>query len=292
MAERPPGHCDDDRAWQEFYAEYSGKDREDFGYGDLTDFALANAVFMASRHSLDLIHYQTAAKERIRWLSIKLAEALAERSAHAEEIGRLKGGKRAPVQGYSAGIPWDMHLRAYDAYCKKYGSQKALIEGGCRGGFGTQELDAFIPGWREELSECAALTARAEKAEAALTRLNAERDSWKWRAETECGLRRKFQAERAEVVGALRPFAATGAVLEAKPKDDACWAGQRPAPPITFGHLRRAAKVYDALAAAEAAEAGEGEGEPCTDCGGTGVTYQTERPCAYSPLPGQEGGKP
>jgi len=41
--------------------------------------------------------------------------------------------------------------------------------------------------------------------------------------------------------GALKPFARTGAVLDSKPNDDACWAGQRPAPPITFGHLRRAA---------------------------------------------------
>lgn len=64
--------------------------------------------------------------------------------------------KLAPVQGYSAGIPWAMHLRAYDAYCKRYSAQPALIdlEGrNCRGGFGTKELDMFIPGWREELSE-------------------------------------------------------------------------------------------------------------------------------------------
>lgn len=65
------------------------------------------------------------------------------------------GEKRAPVQGYSAGIPWDMHLRAYDAYRKRYGPQKSLIdlEGrNCRGGFHTDELDEFIPGWREELA--------------------------------------------------------------------------------------------------------------------------------------------
>lgn len=78
--------------------------------------------------------------------------------------------KRAPVQGYSAGIPWSMHLRAYDAYCKRYRPQPALIEGGCRGGFGTEELDMFIPGWREELSEIAALReklAAEERSEAA-----------------------------------------------------------------------------------------------------------------------------
>lgn len=62
--------------------------------------------------------------------------------------------KRAPVQRLSGGIPWDMHLRAYEAYSKKWGPQPALIdlEGrNCRGGFSTGELDDFIPGWREEL---------------------------------------------------------------------------------------------------------------------------------------------
>ncbi len=68
------------------------------------------------------------------------------------EIKRLT--KRAPVQGYKPGIPWAMHLRAYREYCKRYGEQGALIdpEGrNCRGGFSTQELDIFIPGWQDEL---------------------------------------------------------------------------------------------------------------------------------------------
>ena len=79
--------------------------------------------------------------------------------------------KRAPVQGFAGGIPWDMHLRAYDAYCKKWSPQKALIEGGCRGGFGTNELDMFIPGWREELSERTALLARVAELEARITQV-------------------------------------------------------------------------------------------------------------------------
>jgi hypothetical protein len=36
---------------------------------------------MADRRDLDLIGYQTAAKERIRWLSLRLAAALARASA-------------------------------------------------------------------------------------------------------------------------------------------------------------------------------------------------------------------
>lgn len=64
--------------------------------------------------------------------------------------------KRAPVQGYPGGIPWAIHLEAYEVYCKRYGAQPALIdlEGrNCRGGFGTGELDAFIPGWRDRVAE-------------------------------------------------------------------------------------------------------------------------------------------
>jgi hypothetical protein len=93
-----------------------------------------------------------------------------------EEIETLKSPKRAPVQGFAAGIPWEMHLRAYDVYCKRYGQQESMIdlEGkNCRGGFGTSELDDFIPGWRDELteigrlkSEIASLTSQLEEARA------------------------------------------------------------------------------------------------------------------------------
>jgi hypothetical protein len=79
--------------------------------------------------------------------------------------------KRAPVQGFSAGIPWDMHLRAYDVYCAEWGKQDAMIdlEGkNCRGGFSIRELDKWIPGWREELDERKALAARIEELEQVL----------------------------------------------------------------------------------------------------------------------------
>lgn len=76
--------------------------------------------------------------------------------------------KIAPVQGYSAGIPWAMHLRAYDVYCKEHRPQKALIEGGCRKGFHVGELDEFIPGWREELSELHQLRAAVAKQSSSL----------------------------------------------------------------------------------------------------------------------------
>lgn len=79
--------------------------------------------------------------------------------------------KRAPVQGYPGGIPWAIHLEAYEVYCKRYGSQQALIdlEGrNCRGGFSTGELDEFIPGWRERVAEFGKLKAEVEQLRAQL----------------------------------------------------------------------------------------------------------------------------
>ena len=90
-----------------------------------------------------------------KWLGQAL-EIIAERDA---TIAELRAVKIAPVQGFSAGIPWEMHLRAYDAYCKKHGEQDALIDldgRNCRGGFHDSELDDFIPGWRDELTTIAA----------------------------------------------------------------------------------------------------------------------------------------
>lgn len=83
---RPAGHCDDDKAWQQFSADYAHHPRANLGKGDMTDFALANALFMCDRNSLDLIVYQTAVKERIRWLSIQLAAALAAKTPSPNRI--------------------------------------------------------------------------------------------------------------------------------------------------------------------------------------------------------------
>lgn len=76
--QRSAGHCVDDAAWAEFVRQYAGKPRS---MPHLTDFELANRLYMADRGDLDLIVWQTAAKERIRWLSIRLAEALEANAA-------------------------------------------------------------------------------------------------------------------------------------------------------------------------------------------------------------------
>ena len=53
--------------------EYVTMSRSDLAMGDKTDFELANAVYLVGRESISLLSFQTAAKERIRWLSAQLA---------------------------------------------------------------------------------------------------------------------------------------------------------------------------------------------------------------------------
>lgn len=94
---------------------------------------------------------------------------------------------RAPVQGYQGGIPWPIHLEAYEVYCHKYARQTALIDlqgRGCRGGFGTCELDMFIPGWRERVNPITEMQQRLSAAERELSELRKEVESY--RVQSKC----------------------------------------------------------------------------------------------------------
>lgn len=95
----PEGHCNDPAAWTEFVARYGPLPREQSGMGHLSDFALANAQYLADRSSLDLIVYQTAAKDRIRWLSVQLAAANARAAALRTAVDDALVELRAPWPG-------------------------------------------------------------------------------------------------------------------------------------------------------------------------------------------------
>jgi hypothetical protein len=41
-------------------------------------------------------------------------------------------------------VPKVVAMAAYEVYCHIYGSQEAMVTGGCRGGFGAGELIAFL----------------------------------------------------------------------------------------------------------------------------------------------------
>lgn len=79
-----------------------------------------------------------------------------EREVIADAYSIEHRSKTAPVQGYPGGIPWPIHLEAYEAYCRKWSAQPALInlpDRGCRGGFSVGELDDLVPGWRDRVTE-------------------------------------------------------------------------------------------------------------------------------------------
>jgi hypothetical protein len=81
-----PGHWETPEG-REMAAEYASKERADLAMGKETDLGLANLVYMVDRNSLDLIAFQTAAKERIRWLSAQLAIARQAPPAHDQPKG-------------------------------------------------------------------------------------------------------------------------------------------------------------------------------------------------------------
>lgn len=85
-----PGHWEsaEGREMAEVYAELP---RERLSYGAEPDLVLANMQYMASRNSLDLVPLQTAAKERIRWLSAQLALAIQALEAARDDISNVNG---------------------------------------------------------------------------------------------------------------------------------------------------------------------------------------------------------
>ena len=44
----------------------------------------------------------------------------------------------------SGHAPQSVTMRAYEVYCAVYSPQEAMVTGGCRGGFSTGELVAFL----------------------------------------------------------------------------------------------------------------------------------------------------
>jgi hypothetical protein len=89
------GHWASDEGW-EIAKEYLPKRREDLMMGDLTDFELANAQYLVGRESFQLLAYQTAAKERIRWLSVQLASAIEARRAETPESDSVEDESAVP----------------------------------------------------------------------------------------------------------------------------------------------------------------------------------------------------
>ncbi|CAN5572083.1 hypothetical protein BH10PSE14_BH10PSE14_06180 [soil metagenome] len=82
--------------------------RADLCKGDVCDLELANAVFLAGRNDLDLIVWQTAAKERIRWLSAHLAAAAMPDASSIDEVAAVKTKAADLVRRHAARLGMDV----------------------------------------------------------------------------------------------------------------------------------------------------------------------------------------
>jgi hypothetical protein len=72
---------------------------------------------------------------------------------------------RFPLLG-GGSIPWSVAEEAYPDYARRYGTSQSLETLAKRGGFGPDELDQHLPGWREKASEVSVLRAQVEKLQA------------------------------------------------------------------------------------------------------------------------------
>jgi hypothetical protein len=79
----------------------------------------------------------------------------------------MNGERKFPLLG-GGSIPRGLAEEAYRDYAKRYGTQQSLEELAKRGGFGPDELDQHLPGWREKASEVSRLQARVAELEEAL----------------------------------------------------------------------------------------------------------------------------
>lgn len=113
------------------------------------------ADFIRTQFERDEARRQLARAQDTARFGADLAEELERKLDEARaNVERLQDKqKMAPVQGYSAGIPWSLHRRAWDAYAARCGRDQSPERIAERGGFGTGELDMFVPGWRDEVSE-------------------------------------------------------------------------------------------------------------------------------------------
>jgi hypothetical protein len=95
--------------------------------------------------------------------------------AHATESG-TPVERTFPIQGPTSHrrIPWWLAEEAFAVYSSRYGMSQSLERLAERGGFGAEEMDLFVPGWRDRIdrvkrleASVAALTERARRVETA-----------------------------------------------------------------------------------------------------------------------------
>lgn len=65
----------------------------------------------------------------------------------------IQSSYRKNVKPHPTSIPWFIADLAYSVYSASYGREQSLERLAERGGFGPEEMDEFVPNWRELCSE-------------------------------------------------------------------------------------------------------------------------------------------
>lgn len=99
FTEAAPGHWETQEG-VDIANSYRAVSRAGLCGGEMSDFAVANLIYMADRSALDLVARQTTAKERIRWLSVQLADAKRQLEAKERRIAELLEANNRYVQRY------------------------------------------------------------------------------------------------------------------------------------------------------------------------------------------------
>ena len=71
---RPAGHCQDDSVWLDMGEKYRAMTRQQLCGGHMSDFEVAYDTAMIMRNDLNHEARLSTAKDRIRWLSVQLAQ--------------------------------------------------------------------------------------------------------------------------------------------------------------------------------------------------------------------------
>lgn len=71
-------------------------------------------------------------------------------------------------------IPWSVAELAYSVYSSRYGDSQSLEQLAERQGFGPEEMDDFLPDWRERCNEIAALREQLASKDALISRLQGQ----------------------------------------------------------------------------------------------------------------------
>ena len=79
------------------------------------------------------------------------------------------------MKPYPYQIPWEIAERAYQAYRHLYGDSQSMERLAERGGFAPEEMDKFLPNWREECSVFTRLNRELQDTQRELTELVGER---------------------------------------------------------------------------------------------------------------------